>query len=63
MPKPRLLTGSDLFVEGYRWDQRLFPIVLRIPGHVQAHLLRLQGVPAEDNSIAQNFAEQIGGCF
>ncbi|KAF7635547.1 hypothetical protein Mgra_00005089 [Meloidogyne graminicola] len=61
VPKPRLLTGSDLFVEGYRWDQRLFPIVLRIPGHVQAHLLRLQGVPAEDNSIAQNFAEQIGG--
>ena len=56
------MTGGDLFVEGYRWDQRLFPIVLRLPGHLHPTLLRQQGVvPPEDNSIAQNFAEQMGG--
>uniref|UniRef100_A0A915NWG5 VWFA domain-containing protein n=1 Tax=Meloidogyne floridensis TaxID=298350 RepID=A0A915NWG5_9BILA len=61
VPKPRLLTGSDLFVEGYRWDQRLFPIVLRLPGHLHPFIKQQGLVPPEDNSIAQNFAEQMGG--
>ncbi|KAL7071221.1 hypothetical protein ACQ4LE_009544 [Meloidogyne hapla] len=61
VPKPRLLTGSDLFVEGYRWDQRLFPIVLRLPGHLHPSIKQQGVIPPEDNSIAQNFAEQMGG--
>lgn len=63
VPKPRLLTGIDLTLEGFRWDQRLYPIVLRLPGHLQPELMQQpqQIPPQEDQSIAQNFAEQMGG--
>jgi hypothetical protein len=49
-------------VDAFRWDQRLFPIVLRLPGHLQPELFQQQGIiPQEDYSIAQTFADQMGG--
>lgn len=62
IPKPRLLIGSDLYVDGHRWDQRLFPLVIRISGQNQPAMQTQVGIaPLEDNSIAQNFATQMGG--
>jgi hypothetical protein len=54
------LPGSELSTEGYRWDQRMYPIVLRLPGHQQP-LQQRGNAPQEDQSIAQNFAENMGG--
>lgn len=74
MPKPRLLVGNDFTTEPFRWDQRMFPIVLRLGGHQRpssssAAALPIgtsiqpqqQTVPLADRSIAETFAVQMGG--
>lgn len=62
VPKPRLLVGNDLTTEAFRWDQRLFPIVLRLSGHQHAGIQQQAGmVPATDRSIAETYATQMGG--
>uniref|UniRef100_A0A915E474 VWFA domain-containing protein n=1 Tax=Ditylenchus dipsaci TaxID=166011 RepID=A0A915E474_9BILA len=53
--------GSELTVEPYRWDHRLFSIVLRFPGHYQNNgLVGGQAFIAEDYPI-QTLCAAMGG--
>ncbi|KAL3108672.1 hypothetical protein niasHT_019193 [Heterodera trifolii] len=74
VPKPRLLVGNDFTTEPFRWDQRMFPIVLRLGGHQRPSSSsaavspigtsiqpQQQTVPLADRSIAETFAVQMGG--
>ncbi|KAG7261947.1 hypothetical protein CRUP_007006, partial [Coryphaenoides rupestris] len=51
LPLTTPLPGSELTKEPFRWDQRLFSLVLRIPGHASVEPEPLGGVPPDDSAI------------
>nr|XP_023687521.1 integrator complex subunit 6-like isoform X1 [Paramormyrops kingsleyae] len=51
LPLTTPLPGSELTKEPFRWDQRLFALVLRIAGHTSAEVEPLGGVPCDDSAI------------
>lgn len=66
-PSPQLhlplnspLPGSELTKEPFRWDQRLFALVLRLPGAAAAESEPLGSVPTDDSAITQ-MCEVTGG--
>uniref|UniRef100_A0A183BSP9 VWFA domain-containing protein n=1 Tax=Globodera pallida TaxID=36090 RepID=A0A183BSP9_GLOPA len=54
VPKPRLLVGNDFTTEAFRWDQRMFPIVLRLAGHQRL------AATAPSSSTASTTAAGVG---
>ncbi len=52
--------GSELTKEPFRWDQRLFSLVLRIPA-VPPPDTMLPFIPAADNSPIDVMCEVTGG--
>lgn len=55
--------GSELTTEPFRWDQRLFSLVLRFPGHHPSHSLLQQPQPTSstDESPIQTMCAMMGG--
>ncbi|PWA28439.1 hypothetical protein CCH79_00015944 [Gambusia affinis] len=51
LPLTTPLPGSELTKEPFRWDQRLFALVLRIPGNASVEPEPLGGVPPDDSPI------------
>ncbi|XP_029458665.1 integrator complex subunit 6 isoform X2 [Rhinatrema bivittatum] len=51
LPLNSPLPGSELTKEPFRWDQRLFALVLRLPGMTAAELEPAVGVPPDDSAI------------
>ncbi|KAJ1114501.1 hypothetical protein NDU88_002737 [Pleurodeles waltl] len=51
LPLNSPLPGSELTKEPFRWDQRLFALVLRLPGTTAAEQEQLVGVPLDDSAI------------
>uniref|UniRef100_A0A8B9GXJ3 Integrator complex subunit 6 n=1 Tax=Astyanax mexicanus TaxID=7994 RepID=A0A8B9GXJ3_ASTMX len=60
LPLTTPLPGSELTKEPFRWDQRLFSLVLRIPGHASLEPEPLGGVPP-DSSPVTPMCEVTGG--
>ncbi|KAK6315472.1 hypothetical protein J4Q44_G00150010 [Coregonus suidteri] len=60
LPLTTPLPGSELTKEPFRWDQRLFSLVLRIPGHATVEPEPLGGVPPDDSAITP-MCEVTGG--
>ncbi|KAK5860676.1 hypothetical protein PBY51_022137 [Eleginops maclovinus] len=60
LPLTTPLPGSELTKEPFRWDQRLFALVLRIPGHASVEPEPLGGVPPDDSPITP-MCEVTGG--
>ncbi|KAG7467270.1 hypothetical protein MATL_G00151670 [Megalops atlanticus] len=60
LPLTTPLPGSELTKEPFRWDQRLFALVLRIPGHVAPGPEPLGGVPPDQSAITP-MCEVTGG--
>uniref|UniRef100_A0A8C5CXA3 Integrator complex subunit 6 n=1 Tax=Gadus morhua TaxID=8049 RepID=A0A8C5CXA3_GADMO len=60
LPLTTPLPGSELTKEPFRWDQRLFSLVLRIPGHASVEPEPLGGVPPDDSAITP-MCEVTGG--
>uniref|UniRef100_A0A6Q2YXX6 VWFA domain-containing protein n=1 Tax=Esox lucius TaxID=8010 RepID=A0A6Q2YXX6_ESOLU len=60
LPLTTPLPGSELTKEPFRWDQRLFALVLRIPGHASVEPEPLGGVPSDDSAITP-MCEVTGG--
>ena len=56
------VTGSDLYIEPYRWDQRLFAIVLRFSGSYKGDQNGVTNVPC-DNSPINGLCEITGGRY
>lgn len=54
------LPGSELTKEPFRWDQRLFALVLRLPGAASAEPEQLGSVPTDESAITQ-MCEVTGG--
>lgn len=46
--------------EPFRWDQRLFALVLRLPGTMSVESEQLTGVPLDDSAITP-MCEVTGG--
>uniref|UniRef100_A0A8C9WC20 Integrator complex subunit 6 n=1 Tax=Scleropages formosus TaxID=113540 RepID=A0A8C9WC20_SCLFO len=60
LPLTTPLPGSELTKEPFRWDQRLFALVLRISGHASVEAEPLGGVPSDDSAITP-MCEVTGG--
>ncbi|XP_061923345.1 integrator complex subunit 6 isoform X1 [Entelurus aequoreus] len=60
LPLTTPLPGSELTKEPFRWDQRLFALVLRIPGHASVEPDPMGGVPSDDSPITP-MCEVTGG--
>lgn len=63
LPSPSPVPGSELTKEAYRWDQRLFALVLRLTGTLPTeHVLNGVGsAVACDNSPIDAMCEETGG--
>ncbi|XP_025022805.1 integrator complex subunit 6-like isoform X1 [Python bivittatus] len=60
LPLNSPLPGSELTKEPFRWDQRLFALVLRLPGASSAEPEQLGSVPTDESAITQ-MCEVTGG--
>ncbi|XP_061150983.1 integrator complex subunit 6 isoform X1 [Syngnathus typhle] len=60
LPLNSPLAGSELTKEPFRWDQRLFALVLRLPGAATADHEQLGSVPTDESAITQ-MCEVTGG--
>lgn len=60
LPLNSPLVGSELTKEPFRWDQRLFSLVLRLPGATRPDNEQLGSVPTDDSAITQ-MCEVTGG--
>lgn len=60
LPLNSPLVGSELTKEPFRWDQRLFALVLRLPGATRPDSEQLGSVPPDDSAITQ-MCEVTGG--
>lgn len=60
LPLTTPLPGSDLTKEPFRWDQRLFSLVLRISGHASPDPEPIGGVPLDPSPITA-MCEVTGG--
>uniref|UniRef100_A0A1A8J294 DEAD/H (Asp-Glu-Ala-Asp/His) box polypeptide 26B n=1 Tax=Nothobranchius kuhntae TaxID=321403 RepID=A0A1A8J294_NOTKU len=60
LPLNSPLAGSELTKEPFRWDQRLFALVLRLPGVATSDTEQLGSVPTDDSAITQ-MCEVTGG--
>ncbi|KAF7648985.1 hypothetical protein LDENG_00148660, partial [Lucifuga dentata] len=60
LPLNSPLPGSELTKEPFRWDQRLFALVLRLPGAAAAENEQLGSVPTDESAITQ-MCEVTGG--
>ncbi|XP_006881953.1 PREDICTED: protein DDX26B-like [Elephantulus edwardii] len=60
LPLNSPLPGSELTKEPFRWDQRLFALVLRLPGVASTEPEPLGSVPTDESAITQ-MCEVTGG--
>ncbi|KFP90023.1 Integrator complex subunit 6, partial [Apaloderma vittatum] len=60
LPLNSPLPGSELTKEPFRWDQRLFALVLRLPGITAPESEQVTGVPVDDSAITP-MCEVTGG--
>ncbi|KAB1252569.1 Integrator complex subunit 6-like [Camelus dromedarius] len=60
LPLNSPLPGSELTKEPFRWDQRLFALVLRLPGLASTEPEQLGSVPTDESAITQ-MCEVTGG--
>ncbi|XP_061581811.1 integrator complex subunit 6 [Cololabis saira] len=60
LPLHSPLAGSELTKEPFRWDQRLFALVLRLPGATAPDNEQLGSVPTDESAITQ-MCEVTGG--
>ncbi|XP_032992882.1 integrator complex subunit 6-like isoform X1 [Lacerta agilis] len=60
LPLNSPLPGSELTKEPFRWDQRLFALVLRLPGVSSVEQEQLGSVPTYESAITQ-MCEVTGG--
>jgi len=60
LPMSNLLPGSELTKEPFRWDQRLFSLVLRLPANATLEPEQLGSVPTDPSPISL-MCEVTGG--
>lgn len=60
LPLNSPLPGSELTKEPFRWDQRLFALVLRLPGLMPLETEQLGSVPSDESAITP-MCEVTGG--
>ncbi|KAJ8282794.1 hypothetical protein COCON_G00053130 [Conger conger] len=60
LPLNSPLPGSELTKEPFRWDQRLFALVLRLPGATALDSEQMGSVPTDESAITQ-MCEVTGG--
>uniref|UniRef100_A0A182N752 VWFA domain-containing protein n=1 Tax=Anopheles dirus TaxID=7168 RepID=A0A182N752_9DIPT len=60
LPLHAPLPGANLTNEPYRWDQRVYSLVLRIPGHHLVELPTSERIPHDESNI-EKMCQMTGG--
>jgi len=55
--------GHELTKEPFRWDQRIFSLVMRLPGSVPIDLSSNSFIPPADNHPVDIMCEVTGGVY
>lgn len=55
--------GHELTKEPFRWDQRIFSLVMRLPGSVPIDLSSNSFIPSAENHPVDIMCEVTGGKF
>lgn len=53
--------GHEMTKEPFRWDQRIFGLVMRLPGSVPIDLSSNMFIPSADNHPVDMMCEVTGG--
>ena len=56
-----VVPGSELTKEPFRWDQRIFGLVLRLPGNVPVDMTTNAYIPSAENHPLDAMCEVTGG--
>ena len=56
-----VVPGSELTKEPFRWDQRIFGLVLRLPGNVPVDMTTNTYIPSAENHPLDAMCEVTGG--
>ncbi|XP_070173292.1 integrator complex subunit 6-like isoform X2 [Littorina saxatilis] len=61
LPMNNAVPGTELTKEPFRWDQRLFSLVLRLPGSVPPDVTNFPYIPSAEGSPIDVMCEVTGG--
>lgn len=61
LPMNSVVPGTELTKEPFRWDQRIFGLVLRLPGSVPPDVANFPYIPIAENSAIDVMCEVTGG--
>ncbi|KAK7499193.1 hypothetical protein BaRGS_00009453 [Batillaria attramentaria] len=61
LPMNSVVPGTELTKEPFRWDQRIFGLVLRLPGSVPPDVANFPFIPSAENSAIDVMCEVTGG--
>ena len=61
LPMNTVVPGTELTKEPFRWDQRIFGLVLRLPGSVPPDVTNFPYIPSAENSPIDVMCEVTGG--
>lgn len=56
-----VVPGSELTKEPFRWDQRIFGLVLRLPGNVPVDMTTNAYIPSAENHPLDAMCDVTGG--
>lgn len=61
LPMNSVVPGSELTKEPFRWDQRIFGLVLRLPGNVPVDMTTNAYIPSAENHPLDAMCDVTGG--
>lgn len=56
-----VVPGSELTKEPFRWDQRIFGLVLRLPGNIPVDMTTNTYIPSAENHPLDAMCDVTGG--
>ena len=56
-----MVPGSELTKEPFRWDQRIFSLVMRLPASVPPDVAAFPYIPSAENTAIDVMCEVTGG--
>lgn len=61
LPMNSVVPGSELTKEPFRWDQRIFGLVLRLPGNVPVDMTTSTYIPSAESHPLDAMCDVTGG--
>lgn len=63
LPMNSVVPGAELTKEPFRWDQRIFSLVMRLPASVPPDVSAFPFIPSAENTAIDVMCEVTGGVY